>query len=332
MKLLQPRLTAPTMLAHTRRGVISQFAVLLASGGLSSSAVGASELSLPALAEGRRRLYLVRHGETDWNLEDRIQGRTDNPLNDAGRAQAAALARYLAAAPIELVASSTLQRAAVTADAVAAYHKSAPRVKDERFVEMGFGDLEGLKLPDIKARYKATTEAWAAGATGTAWPNGESCDDVGERGLAGLRELGLLGDGPASKTCPRHVLLAAHGRFNKVPPPPYTSSASLHLRRLPTPPPPPYTSASSAVTSASFTAAAASTSAAAPSADSDRVAPRCAGCARTAAPRPPACSSNRAVLSPAPAHPPDHARARAHGRRAEAVLRDPAGKHVHQCA
>ena len=177
MRFLQPRLTAPMMLAHTRRGVISQFAVLLASGGLSSSAVGASELSLPALAEGRRRLYLVRHGETDWNLEDRIQGRTDNPLNDAGRAQAAALARYLASAPIELVASSTLQRAAVTADAVAAYHKSAPRVKDERFVEMGFGDLEGLKLPDIKARYKATTEAWAAGATGTAWPNGESCDN-----------------------------------------------------------------------------------------------------------------------------------------------------------
>ena len=211
------RLTSPTMgLSHsTRRGVIGQFAVLLASGSISSSA-RASDLALPALAEGRRRLYLVRHGETDWNVDDRIQGRTDNPLNDVGRSQAAALARYLASEPIELVASSTLMRASTTADAVATYHPGARRVSDERFVEMGFGDLEGQKLSDIQPRYKATTAAWAAGATGTAWPNGESCDDVGERGLAGLRSLGLLGNGPAAATCPRHVLVAAHGRFNKI--------------------------------------------------------------------------------------------------------------------
>ena len=216
-RLSRARLTSPTMgLSHgTRRGVISQFAVLLASGSMSSSA-RASDLALPALAEGRRRLYLVRHGETDWNVDDRIQGRTDNPLNDVGRSQADALARYLASAPIELVASSTLMRAATTADAVAAYHPSAPRVLDERFVEMGFGELEGQKLSDIQPRYKATTAAWAAGATGTAWPKGESCDDVGERGLAGLRDLGLLGNGPAAATCPRHVLIAAHGRFNKI--------------------------------------------------------------------------------------------------------------------
>ena len=216
-RLARTRLTSPTMgLSYgTRRGVIGQFAVLLASGSISSSA-RASDLALPALAEGRRRLYLVRHGETDWNIDDRIQGRTDNPLNDVGRSQAAALARYLASAPIELVASSTLMRASATADAVAAYHPSAPRVSDERFVEMGFGELEGQKLSDIQPRYKATTAAWAAGATGTAWPKGESCDDVGERGLAGLRELGLLGNGPATATCPRHVLVAAHGRFNKI--------------------------------------------------------------------------------------------------------------------
>ena len=82
-------------------------------------------------------------------------------------------------------------------------------MSDERFVEMGFGDLEGQKLSDIQPRYKATTAAWAAGATGTAWPNGESCDDVGERGLAGLRSLGLLGNGPAAATCPRPVRVAA---------------------------------------------------------------------------------------------------------------------------
>ena len=95
--------------------------------------------------------------------------------------------------PIGLVASSTLQRAAVTADAVHSYHPAARRVRDARFVEMSFGVLEGrrLKDPDVQPRYLATVGAWAAGATGTSWPDGESCDDVGERGLAGLRALGV---------------------------------------------------------------------------------------------------------------------------------------------
>ena len=88
-------------------------------------------------------------------------------------------------------------------------------------MEMSFGSLEGRRLadPEVQPRYQATVAALAAGATGTAWPDGgESCDDVAERGLAGLRALGALpgGDGAAARSCPRHVLVAAHGRFNKV--------------------------------------------------------------------------------------------------------------------
>ena len=151
--------------------------------------------SLPPLRDGDRRLYLVRHGETDWNLSDRIQGRTDNPLNDNGRAQAEALSKYLANELLDLITSSNLQRAAMTADAVAARHSDAKRAAVlPEFAEMSFGDLEGAFLADVAEQRKAYFAAWREGESGKAWPGarGESPDDVVARGLAGLRSLGLL--------------------------------------------------------------------------------------------------------------------------------------------
>tara|TARA_B110001452_G_scaffold45420_2_gene34708 strand:- start:616 stop:1524 length:909 start_codon:yes stop_codon:yes gene_type:complete len=204
---------------ETRRATVGRLALLLTSSRLlgTTAADAAPKLTLPPLAEGRRRLYLVRHGETDWNADGRIQGRTDKPLNDAGLAQAAALARFLADQPIALVASSTLGRASKTADAVAEFHPSARRVRDTNFIEMSFGDYEGQKLADFQPAYKTMIADWADGATGKGWPNGESVDDVAARGLAGLRSLGILGTGTAAaESCPRHVLVAAHGRFNKI--------------------------------------------------------------------------------------------------------------------
>ncbi|MER3398137.1 MAG: hypothetical protein C4316_06295 [Chloroflexota bacterium] len=56
------------------------------------------------------RLVLVRHGQTDWNLQRRIQGKTDIPLGEAGRRQAAALAKLLAAEPVAAVYASPLRR------------------------------------------------------------------------------------------------------------------------------------------------------------------------------------------------------------------------------
>ena len=100
-------------------------------------------LQLPPLSEGWRRLYLVRHGETEWNVEGRVQGRTDNPLNDNGRRQAELLADYLSSQPLDVVASSTLQKAAVMADAVASRHPAAKRRRLDAFSEMCFGDFEG---------------------------------------------------------------------------------------------------------------------------------------------------------------------------------------------
>lgn len=88
----------------------------------SSEAPQCARLALPPLEDGYKRLYLIRHGETEWNVEGRVQGLTDNPLNENGLNQATTLADYLSQEPIDRFVSSTLQRAASTADAVCAKH------------------------------------------------------------------------------------------------------------------------------------------------------------------------------------------------------------------
>ena len=82
----------------TRRSLLG--CGLLFSASSVARAADSSGLSLPPLEDGYKRLYLCRHGETDFNLENRIQGRPDNPLNSNGQAQARALSRYLASEPL----------------------------------------------------------------------------------------------------------------------------------------------------------------------------------------------------------------------------------------
>ena len=176
-----------------------------------------NRIALPALRDGDKRLYLVRHGETDWNVDDRIQGRTDNPLNANGLNQAERLSAFLSDEPLEMITSSDLLRAAKTADAVACAHASAHRLPGlSQVSEMCFGDCEGLKLGEFKPTYNAYVAAWRAGED-RAWPGpgGESPKQVAERGVEGLQTLGLLPGGPSSRS-ERHVCVVAHGRFNKI--------------------------------------------------------------------------------------------------------------------
>ncbi len=214
----------------TRRTVLG--GLLLTSSGWSARAASddAPRLTLPPLAEGHKRLYLCRHGETDWNVQRRIQGLTNNPLNANGRAQAEALGGFLRDAPLDTIVDSMLRRSAETADLIAASHPGAERLHDSRFGEMGFGEYEGKVLDEFMEEYHAMLDRWAAGETSAAWPGsspagvGESVDDVAIRGRAALGALGLLGEraggSPRSKawaagTERRHVCVVAHGRFNK---------------------------------------------------------------------------------------------------------------------
>ena len=99
-------------------------------------------------ADTGTRLLVVRHGETDWNAQRRVQGHTDIALNDTGKRQASLLARALADSPIHHVYSSDLQRARHTAQALAGPHDAARLGCDPEVVqvlEIHLFDLHSLR-------------------------------------------------------------------------------------------------------------------------------------------------------------------------------------------
>lgn len=98
--------------------------------------------------------HLVRHGETQWNAEQRVQGQTDVPLNETGRRQAALTGRRLARVRFRAIYASDMSRARETAEIIAAASESGPRdvVFDARLREVAFGELEGMTWAEIEAR------------------------------------------------------------------------------------------------------------------------------------------------------------------------------------
>lgn len=102
-------------------------------------------------------IYLLRHGETDWNKKRLLQGHTDIPLNEKGRAQVDDTVRKLCALDVRMdaIVSSPLKRARETAE-IAADRLGYPKEKiavEELLIERGFGEGEGMSLNDMKTKY-----------------------------------------------------------------------------------------------------------------------------------------------------------------------------------
>lgn len=107
------------------------------------------------------RIVAVRHGETDWNVDGRIQGHTDIPLNATGRAQAARVGAALAGEGLSAVYSSDLARAHATAQAIAGAAGLAVRA-DTGLRERAFGVFEGVSFRDLEQRHPEQTRRWRA--------------------------------------------------------------------------------------------------------------------------------------------------------------------------
>lgn len=107
------------------------------------------------------RILLIRHGETAWNVERRVQGHLDIPLNGEGERQARLLGAALADEPIDVIVSSDLGRALQTAEAVAATRGMAITL-DPQLRERSYGGFEGLLHSEIAARFPAEFAAWEA--------------------------------------------------------------------------------------------------------------------------------------------------------------------------
>jgi len=106
-------------------------------------------------------IYLVRHGETEWNQDTKIQGQTDIPLNSRGRRQAEALAERLAGVPLELIYTSDLSRARVTAELIAARQpQTVPVVALPELRECDYGLWEGLTLTEAARRFPDDWNDW----------------------------------------------------------------------------------------------------------------------------------------------------------------------------
>lgn len=117
-------------------------------------------------------ILLIRHGETAWNAERRLQGHTDIGLNEAGEKQAAALGRALAQEALTAVLASDLGRASRTAQYVAAHHGMEVEL-DPGLRERCYGGFEGLRYKDIAERYPQEYAAWQARDIDALPPAGE---------------------------------------------------------------------------------------------------------------------------------------------------------------
>ncbi len=125
-------------------------------------------------------LILMRHGETDWNAQARLQGHRDIPLNSLGRRQAAAAAPSVAALGPQLILSSDLSRARATAAPVANLTGLTVR-EDERLRETSMGRWEGLTREDVVAGWPGQWERWRTTSAHNAPPEGESRWQVARR-------------------------------------------------------------------------------------------------------------------------------------------------------
>ncbi|MBX9960865.1 MAG: histidine phosphatase family protein [Burkholderiaceae bacterium] len=155
--------------------------------------------------ETSTRILAIRHGETAWNVDTRIQGHLDIPLNDTGRWQAQRLARALAARDaIHAVYSSDLQRARETAQAIAVA-TGTPLRTHAGLRERGFGLFEGKTYAEIEQTWPEESEHWRRRTPDWQPPQGgESLLQVRARILQTLQEL-------AAPHAGQQIVLVAHG-------------------------------------------------------------------------------------------------------------------------
>jgi probable phosphoglycerate mutase len=149
------------------------------------------------------RLIAIRHGETDWNAQARLQGQLDIDLNERGRAQAAALARALQSEPIDAIYASDLRRAMDTALPLAQAAGVGVRAL-ATLRERAFGYFEGMTYAEIEQRHPEEAVRWRRRDPEFAIGGGESLCGFQERCVSAVT-------GIASAHAAQTVAIVAHG-------------------------------------------------------------------------------------------------------------------------
>jgi len=152
-------------------------------------------------------IMLIRHGDTDWNVEEIFRGRVDIELNETGIKQAELLAKYLEGGPIKAVYSSPLKRALKTAEIIADRHNIGVMCSQE-LVDFDYGGWQGLSHDTVKDNYKALYDEWLKNPHLVKIPKGESLDDVRKRAVSLLDRVTAMYEGT--------VALVSHRVIHKM--------------------------------------------------------------------------------------------------------------------
>lgn len=136
------------------------------------------------------RLFLVRHGETDWNKNGIFRGTSDVPLNDVGRAQVASLGKALSDIPIRKIYSSHLSRALDTAKAIARGHRQERIITvDEGLSDIDRGEWAGLTHQQAKEKYPELYEKWFSAPQEVQFPGGNALSYIQDRSRAVIERI-----------------------------------------------------------------------------------------------------------------------------------------------
>ena len=155
------------------------------------------------MIEDVTRIVAIRHGETAWNVDTRIQGQLDIGLNATGRWQAERLARALAGEQLDAVYTSDLERASDTARALAA-SAGLPLATDRALRERGFGVFEGMTFAEIEVRFPEQSRRWRKRDASFGPEGGETLATFYARAVAGVAAI-------AARHRGQHVAVVTHG-------------------------------------------------------------------------------------------------------------------------
>lgn len=149
-------------------------------------------------------IYLTRHGQTEWNIEKRLQGRGNSPLTEAGIQRAEELRERIKDIDLDVIYSSPIERALHTANIVKG-DKAVEVITEEGFIEMCFGDYEGRKTDEVmQENPEWNIELIMHGDVNLCAPNGENLGSVRNRVK---KSMDRIIDENRGKT----VLIVAHG-------------------------------------------------------------------------------------------------------------------------
>ena len=147
-------------------------------------------------------LYVVRHGESTHNAENRIQGQSDPSLSELGRRQGTHAAEVLRPVPLDAIYSSPLRRAAETAEILAELVGMEVRY-DDRLMEVNVGHMQDKHREEVMRLYPEVVPGWRSGRLDFRFPGGESREEVIARGEAVFEDICRMGH--------QHAVIFSHG-------------------------------------------------------------------------------------------------------------------------